>query len=102
MWDSGGTFDPSPSYLSKVAGASEMKQIVRRTSLAVDMCSSKGTTWRQSPYASKAKASTLGEIAKCRDRLLAVPTARGKRRSPSTAVRYLATLSHAFAHCWSF
>jgi len=32
-----------PSYLSKVAGASEMKQIVRRTLFAADLCSSKGT-----------------------------------------------------------
>jgi len=45
----------------------------------------------------KLTAITPGDIAKCRDRLLAVPTARGKRRSPSTAVRYLATLSHAFS-----
>jgi len=33
---------PFPSYLSKVAGASEMKQIVRRMVFAVGFCSSKG------------------------------------------------------------
>ena len=37
------------------------------------------------------------QVAECRDRLLAVPTLRGKLRSPSTAVRYLAALSHAFS-----
>jgi integrase len=42
-------------------------------------------------------AVTPAKIAECRDRLLALPTARGKLRSPATAVRYLAVLSHAFS-----
>jgi len=37
------------------------------------------------------------EIAECRDYLLKVPMANGKRRSNSTAVRYLAVLSHALS-----
>lgn len=35
-------------------------------------------------------------IAQCRDALLSSNTCRGTRRSPSTVVRYLAALSHAF------
>src|SRR5436190_1855063 len=37
------------------------------------------------------------KLAECRDRLLLTPTASGKPRSPATAVRYLAVLSHAFS-----
>ena len=37
------------------------------------------------------------QIAECRDRLLTTPSRRGKRRSPATAVRYLAALSHAYS-----
>ena len=40
---------------------------------------------------------TPAKVAECRDRLLTTPTVRGKLRSPSTAVRYLAVLSHAFS-----
>ena len=35
-------------------------------------------------------------IAECRDKLLSETTRRGRLRSPSTVVRYMATLSHAF------
>lgn len=36
-------------------------------------------------------------IGECRDKLLAEKTYRGTTRSPATAVRYLAALSHAFS-----
>jgi len=40
---------------------------------------------------------TAASIAECRDRLLKTPVRNGKQRSPSTVVRYLAALSHAFS-----
>jgi integrase len=40
---------------------------------------------------------TPAKVAECRDRLLNTPKDNGKRRSPSTVVRYLAVLSHAFS-----
>lgn len=40
---------------------------------------------------------TAARIVDCRDRLLNTPRPNGKRRSPSTVVRYLAVLSHAFS-----
>ena len=53
--------------------------------------------WRSQLGDLSLAAVTPAKIAGCRDRLLTVPTARGKRRSPSTVVRYLAALSHAFS-----
>jgi integrase len=40
---------------------------------------------------------TPAAVSACRERLLAERTKRGKLRSPSTVVRYLAVLSHAFS-----
>ena len=40
---------------------------------------------------------TSTKIVDCRDRLLNTPKPNGKLRSNSTAVRYLAVLSHAFS-----
>lgn len=40
---------------------------------------------------------TPAKIVDCRDRLLSTPKPNGKLRSNSTAVRYLAVLSHAFS-----
>ena len=40
---------------------------------------------------------TAAKIVDCRDRLLNTPKPNGKLRSNSTAVRYLAVLSHAFS-----
>jgi len=53
---------PLPSYLSKVAGASEMKQIVRRTLFAVDMCSSKGTHGDDRPSQARQKHQLPGQV----------------------------------------
>jgi integrase len=39
---------------------------------------------------------TTPVISETKDKLLRTPTKHGKRRSPATAVRYLAVLSHAF------
>ncbi len=39
---------------------------------------------------------TPAKIAECRDQLAKGKTYRGKQRSPSTVVRYMAALSHAF------
>lgn len=39
---------------------------------------------------------TPAKIGECRDQLRDTSTARGKRRSPATVVRYLAVLSHAY------
>lgn len=36
-------------------------------------------------------------LVQCRDELLMTPTAKGKKRSPSTVVRYMAALSHALS-----
>jgi len=52
--------------------------------------------WKQ-----KIGSSTLADvspalIAQCRDTLLSSNTSRGTRRSPSTVIRYMAALSHAF------
>lgn len=40
---------------------------------------------------------TPAKIASCRDELLEGMTKRGRQRSPSTAVRYIAALSHVFS-----
>jgi integrase len=40
---------------------------------------------------------TPARIAACRDKLAAGISCRGRQRSPSTAVRYMAALSHAFS-----
>jgi len=39
---------------------------------------------------------TPAKLAEYRDRLLNIPNAKGRLRSPATVVRYLAVLSHAF------
>jgi len=39
---------------------------------------------------------TPAVITQCRDKLLTEPNSKGKIRTPATAVRYLAALSHAF------
>src|SRR6476620_10473300 len=53
--------------------------------------------WRSQLGDLNLAAVTPSKIAECRERLLTPPTARGKLRSPATAVRYLAVLSHAFS-----
>jgi len=55
------------------------------------------TWWKTELGAYRLLDITPAKIAECRDRLLSHPAARGKRRAPATAVRYLAVLSHAFS-----
>ena len=85
--------EASDKYLKEVASPNEAKKCLRNTAQHLQW-------WKKALGHVLLNDLTPSKIAQARDALLSENIREGKRRSPGTVVRYMASLSVVLTACW--